>query len=369
MKKLLISSLIFLLLLSGCGTLGKDDDNMVKTDEGNEAETFIIPNNTVNDSEYKMMVPFQPSGARETIIKQIVNRSDIHELEDGLRRHSASVFDPEKYIYEEGQYFSSLEVEELVDDLNPNRDKLKSEKDFRKNPRIFSHIVEQNYLTRKDNNVKLSGVSIAISLKSVYRFTVKKDGPEYYEDVSEKEMLAAGKEVADEVIAAVREKEELADVPVMIALYREEKQSSPIPGNYVAKTVVKKDENSIGKWESINEDHILYSSKNNEGKYADDYQRIKTFGERMTEYFPNYVGLIGKGFYQNDELQKTTIEIPIEFRGRSEVIGFTQYLYSLVEEIFKKHDSIEIVVKSMDRTEAIITKKAGSETIDVHVLD
>lgn len=89
----------------------------------------------------------------------------------------------------------------------------------------------------------------------------------------------------------------------------------------------------------------------------------------MTEYFPNYVGLIGKGFYQNDELQKTTIEIPIEFRGRSEVIGFTQYLYSLVEEIFKKHDSIEIVVKSMDRTEAIITKKAGSETIDVHVLD
>src|SRR5699024_9612994 len=129
------------------------------------------------------------------------------------------------------------------------------------------------------------------------------------------------------------------------------------------------DENSIGKWESVNEDHVLYSSKNNEGKYADDYQRIKTFGERMSEYFPNYVGLIGKGFYQNDELQKTTIEIPIEFRGRSEVVGFTQYLYSLVEEIFKKHDTIEIVVKSMDRTEAIITKKAGSETIDVHVLD
>lgn len=366
MKKSIMILILSTLLLVGCNTLGKED--IIQTEEGNQTETFIVPSTQLSEEEYQMILPFRPSKARGVITKQIANRADAHELEDGLRRHSVEVFEPKKYIYEEGQYISANELNTLIDELNPDYKKFETEKEYRDNPRIFSHIVEQNYLTRKDNTVELSGISIGIALKSAYRFTPVRNGPSFTEDISYDEMMEAGEKVAEHILGVIRNKEELTNVPVMIALYREEKPSSAIPGNYVAKTIVNEGEQSIGKWTSIKEEHILYSSRNSSSKHAEDFERMKNFGDRITEYFPNFVGLIGEGFYQNDQLKRTTIRIPIEFYGRSEVVGFTQYVYSLIEETFQVHDELEIMIETMNRTEVIMTKKSGETDIFVHVL-
>src|SRR5699024_286072 len=141
------------------------------------------------------------------------------------------------------------------------------------------------------NTVELVGVSIGISLKSVYRFTVETGGDYYYEDISKSEMMEEGKKIANNVLEAVREIEELKDVPIMLALFREEEQSSPVPGNFVAKTVVEKGENSVEKWENINEEYVLFPSDRGKDKYNEDYQKIKTFSEKIANYFPNYVGV------------------------------------------------------------------------------
>lgn len=372
MKKLrtIIPLCIMLIILTSCN-LGMDDNGVVESDE-NEGETFIIPNNKVSEAEYQMILPFRPSEARGVITNQVVNRVDIEELEDGLRRHSTDTFNPEDYVYEEGQYFTANEIYSLIDEINPKIKEKKKEKDqieeYRNNPRIFSHLLEQNYLVRKDNSVELGGISIGIALKSVYRFTTETGGPYHYEDISMEEMLEEGERIAEIVLKEIREKDELKNVPVMIGLYREEKQASPVSGNYVRKTVVDAGENSLGKWENIDDKHILYSSKTATGKYADDYQKIKTFDERINEYFPNYVGVIGEGFYVDDELQKITLVLPLEFEGRSEIIGFTQYVYGVAEEVFKDYYDLDIVIETMDKTEAIITRKAGEEQLDVHVL-
>lgn len=95
---------------------------------------------------------------------------------------------------------------------------------------------------------------------------------------------------------------------------------------------------------------------------------IKSFGQGIEEYFPNYVGYIGEGFYLNEDLDKLSIDIPIEFYGRAEVVGFTQYAYGLVKSIFPKHYNIEVKVTSGGKIESLIYREKGEEDPTVHIL-
>src|SRR5699024_3150167 len=146
-------------------------------------------------------------------------------------------------------------------------------------------------------------------------------------------------------------------------------QSSPVPGNFVAKTVVEKGENSVEKWENINEEYVLFPSDRGKDKYNEDYQKIKTFSEKIANYFPNYVGVAGEGFYIDQDLTRLSIEVPIEFYGKGEVVGFTQYAYGLVKEIFPNYYDIEVNVTSSDGSESLIYRKAGEDEPDVHIYD
>jgi len=376
MKRQLILLLLILLTMAACLNLGGQDD-ILQTDEDDNIEVSILPSDSLSDSQYKMLLPFKPSAARGTITNQVNNRVDMDELEDGLRRLSTDVFDPEKYVYEDGQYFTTKHIigdkneEGLIDKLNPKikekEDDDEQVKEHKENPRVFSHILEQNYLERKDDTVKLAGVSIAISLKSVYRFQIETGGDYYYKDISEKEMLEAGKEIAEVILEEARSIEGLGDVPIMIALFREEKQSSPVSGNFVAKTFVDRGERTIGKWEPIDEEYLLLTSSKAKNKHADDYQKVKAFSDKVAEYFPNFNAVVAEGFYVDDELRRVKLEIPIEFYGRSEVVGFTQHVYGLLNEIFSNYYDIELTVTSSERVESIIYRPAGEEEANVYI--
>lgn len=371
MKKYFVLFVIALLLLTSCSNQ-RQDDTVQTEEEAAETEVSILPSHSLGDDQYKTLLPYKPSAARGAITNQITNRVDIDELEEGLRRHSTEYFDPEKYVYEEGQYLTTEHIYDLIDSLNPKLSKKGSKdeqiKEHRDNPRVFSHILEQNYLIQKDNkSVELAGVSIGIALKSVYRFQTEVGGPYYYENISKSEMLEEGKKIAERVLSELREITQLQNVPIMIALFREEEQSSPVAGNFVAKTFVEKGENSIGEWENINEENVLFPSEKAKEDYYEDYQKIDSFAEKIASYFPNYVGIAGEGFYIDGNLTRLSIEIPIEFYGKGEVIGFTQYTYGLVKEIFPNYFDIEIIVTSIDGTESVIYRKAGEEDPEVHI--
>src|SRR5690625_485578 len=371
MKRLALVLICTLLVIVGCSNQQKEDD-IVQTEEEQETEVSIIPTSSITDAQYKILLPYRPSAARGAITNQVTNRVDMDELEEGLRRHSVDVYDPSKYLFEEGQYLSTEFIYEMIDEMNPDvkdeGDKEDKIKEHRNNPRIFSHILEQNFLKKNDDDsVELVGLSIGISLKSVYSFQVETGGDDLYEDISKSEMIKEGEKIAEEVLKEIREIEGLENVQVMFALFREEEQSSPVPGNFVQKTVVGKDKNSIGKWESIDEEHVLFPSSEAKDKYHDDYEKVKTFGEKIAEYFPNYVGTIGDGFYIDGNLTRLSIEIPLEFYGKGEVIGFTQYTYGVVQEIFPDHYDIEISITSSERTESLITRPAGEDEPNVHI--
>ena len=376
-------TLIIFVLMVGCAPNSKDE--VVKDDKGNtkKEEPSIVPNYQLSDDDYKTILPFKPSEARGIITDQLANRLDVDEIEEGLKRHSKQVYDPKDYYFEEGQYLTKDMVYEWLDrkekgnkGLNPEIKT--SEKDGKKkvkiaeeeNPRYLSHILEQDYLRKKkDDSVELAGVSIGLAMKSVYRYQTETGGPYYYKKISKKEMQAQGEQIAQKIVNRMRDVKELKNVPIFVMLYREEEQSSPVPGHFVSKAYVDKGEQKLGKWENLNEEYILFPSDRAKKNNFEDYETVKTFGEDVSHYFPNYVGIIGEGFYINKELQQLKIEIPIEFYGKSEVVGFTQYAYGLIKDKFPNHYDIEVQVTSNQKLESLITRKKGEKDPTVHILD
>ena len=117
----------------------------------------------------------------------------------------------------------------------------------------------------------------------------------------------------------------------------------------------------------INEDHILFPSDEATENYFDDAQLFSDFRTEVAQYFPNFVGMIANGFYKNDELEQVTINIPIQFYSQSEVVGFTQYIYNLVVEMFPDHYGVEVNIYSMDQQESLIVKEPGEDKPFVHI--
>lgn len=371
-----------LFMLAGCNLSFDSQEDVVEENQGETGEeTSTIPSYNISDEHYRMLLEYKPSKARGVIVNQVANRVDIDELEEGLRRHSKSVFSPDEYFFEEGQYLTEEMLYNWLDrekekeggeseertGLNPPIKDKSDQEQHRDSPRYLSHIVEQNFLTKRNEEVELGGISLGIALKSTYRFQTEQGGPYYYEEIPEKEMLKEGKRIAEEVVNRIRNMEDIPDVPIMIALYREEDRNSLVPGNFTAKAVVGQGGSSVSDWEEVNEEYILFPSDEAEGKYPEDTADMKDLETQVSEYFPNYVGVIGEGFYADGQLKSMTIEIPIEFRGKAEVIGFTQYIYGLVVETIPDYYKLEINVTSDGHQESLLTREAGQEEPDVHI--
>jgi protein involved in sex pheromone biosynthesis len=369
-KKLSIWIIGALLLLVGCAP-DVNEDKVVQDNESNSKEKqAIVPSYQLSEENYKMILPFEPGKARGVIVDQVANRLDIDEMEEGLRRHSKDVYDPSKYLFQEGQYITEESVIEWIDKLNPKKKEKADKNYYEKNPRYLSHILEQDYLVKKeDNSVSLQGISIGIAMKSNYQFQTETGGPTYETNISQAKMMEQANKIAQKIMKDVRKIKGLEKVPVMMAIYREEAQSSPVPGNFVAKTTIPEGSSTIGDWEKIDEEYVLFPSEEGKKKYYEDQEIVNSFGKEIATYFPNYVGIIGQGFYVDGKLQKMTIEIPIEFYGRSEVVGFTQYAYGLIQEMFADHYALEVKITSSDKLESFIYRDADAKKPTVHILD
>lgn len=60
------------------------------------------------------------------------------------------------------------------------------------------------------------------------------------------------------------------------------------------------------------------------------------------------------------------METPIEFRGKAEVIGFTQYVYGMVVETLPDYYDLEINITANGRQESLLTREAGEKPF-VHI--
>lgn len=385
MKKKLVMVLFIvgLLTMTACQTpwSGNKDQKIVKNAPKGSENVTVIPQE--NDKEYRTIHSDNPSPTRGYIQYGVDNRVDIDEMEMGLMRLSKDSFNPDKYYFQSGDYIDPTDIEHLLgrkskdnpDGLNPPLGKGKDlGEQAADKPKVLSYILEQDYLTQSGNNsYKLGGVSLAISVNSVYTDSLynKKDGKTYTADVTldKSKAMEAGKTYARKVLERVRNIKGLNNVPIFVSLYIESAPGSYIPGHFYAKAFVDAGKYGIGKWDTVQEQYVLFPSSTATSAYRGDSDAFSKFKDDVEKYFPNSIGVIGKGFYQNKELAELTVNINIRFFDKTEVVSFANYVSALLQSQFpfSQRLPVQVYINSVDQPEAVIVKKPDMDTPFVHV--
>ncbi|MEK3988406.1 MULTISPECIES: CamS family sex pheromone protein [Robertmurraya] len=387
MRKILMVALTVLLSLTACAPNLQKQEEVVQENEDTKQKA-IIPKYQISDQYYRTILPFEPSQARGLIVNNLNTRYDISEFETGLMRLAQTSFGPDKYLFKEGQ---NLDRETVGLWLNRKMTAtqlqdagLKENENIGLNPQIpeggdiaanneqnpiyLAHLLEHNYLLKdEDGTVRLGGVVIGLALNSVHYYQKEAYGATFESEISQAKLEEEGKRIAAEVLTRLRGMKSLANVPITIALFKQKSRSSVVPGNFIAYASADKGSSKLGAWQSVNENYFLFPSTEATNAHRDDVTFFLNFKQDVETYFPNFNGVIGQAFYVGDQLQELKIDIPIQFYGKAEAVGFTQYVTGLVMEHFPDYYSVEVNITSVNGQEGLIVKEAGDKEPFVHI--
>ncbi|MCL1697848.1 MULTISPECIES: CamS family sex pheromone protein [unclassified Lysinibacillus] len=371
----LIPAIVAAAMLVGCVPSKEKGTELTQDTQQEKAETTIIPSLQIDESYYRTLTPYKPSASRGLVVSNVFTKYDMKEVETGLMRLSQNEFDTENYFFQEGQYLAENTVgnwlsrsSQKKEGLNPpTTDSMPAEERATKAPIYLSHIVEQNYLTKtSDNKVKLGGISIGLSLNSIYYYQKEKYGDYFEQPIPESKLVEQGKKMAAEIVSRLRSRDELKDIPIVVGLFKQKARNDVIPGTYFTYGVAKAGQNDVSDWKGIDEEYVLFPTSETQDVYRDDSKNFMNFKLDVDKYFSNYTSVVGTGFYKNKSIQKLTIEVPIQFFGKLEIIGFTQYLTGA---LIKRFDNInvEVSITSINGPEALIVKNANEKEPYVHI--
>lgn len=376
MRKLSMAIIAFILLLAGCApNFSKEEEILQEQDD--TTKTAIIPKYQISDQYYRTILPFEPSASRGLTVSRLNTRYDIDEFETGLMRVAQRNYDPNKYLFQEGQYLDKETVQNWLSrksgdnaGLNPaDSGEGDAQKRNEENPIYLAQILEHNYLVSEDGTAKLGGVVIGLAMNTVHYYRKEQYGPIFEVKIDDKKIEEEGKRIGQEVVSRLRQIKGLEEVPITIALFKQESRASIVPGNFFAYANAGKGSRKLGGWNAIDEDYVLFPSDEAKDKHRADLTSFQNFKEDVEEYFPNFNGVVGTAFYADDQLRKLGIDVTIQFYGKAETIGFTQYVTGLVMEHFPNYISVEVSVSSVDGQEALIVKEVDQDKPFVHIYD
>ncbi|MCM3176285.1 CamS family sex pheromone protein [Cytobacillus horneckiae] len=387
MKKIMMILFALTLLLAGCAPNFNKQEEVIEENE-NADEQAIIPNYNISDSYYRTILPFKPSEARGLVVNNINTKYDLTEFETGLMRVAQNNFDTEKFFFQEGQHLDrdtirswlnreytagQLKKHKLEENenlgLNPIDDeKGDIEERNEKAPIYLAHILEHNYLVKDgDEKVKLGGVVIGLAMNSVHYYQKEQYGATFETPIGHKKIEEEGKKMAEEILTRLRGMEGLENVPITIALFEQQSRTSVVPGNFFAYAHAGEGSNKLGGWEKVDEKYVLFPSGEAEKNHREDLTSFLNFKQDVEKYFPNFNGVIGNGFYIGDQLNQLNIEIPIQFYGKAEAVGFTQYVTSRIMNMFPEYISVQVNITSVNGPEALIVRESNASEPFVHI--
>jgi protein involved in sex pheromone biosynthesis len=387
-KKWFFTAVSAMLLVTGCAPALQNEDEV--TQENGKEQTAVIANYQISENYYRTIVPFETGKARGMIVSNLNTRYDIIEFETGLMRIAQENFSPDTYFFQEGQTLEADVVRSWLSrkytDAQLAENEMKAEENLGLNPIdngkgsadernerapiYLAHIMEQNYLTKKeDNSLQLDGVVIGLALNSVHYYQKEQYGAEYEFTIPDEKVEEEGKKMAAQIAARLRKMDKTKNVPVTIALFKQAPQNSVTAGNFIAYTHLDAGETETNDWKNIDEEYVLFPSTAAEEAHREDATYFLNFKQDVEKYFENFNGVVGRALYSGDELSSLKIEIPIQFYGKAEAIGFTQFVTGLVMDHFPAYIPIEVSITSTSGTEALIVREANAEEPYVHIYE
>ena len=394
MKKIALAVLSLGLLVSGCSA-GADKDEKVVEKSGKAKEQSVVPKYAISDEYYKTTVPFDGGEARGLVVQGLNSRLDIDEFETGLMRIAKESFSTKDNVLKGGKFLNTQDIQMLVKRKRTDaeqkelEDKLKKdavnfpniglnpalgagsesiEVKNNKSPIYISNILEHDYYVNKNER---SGIVVGLAMNSVHYYEEEHGYPREAK-IEQEKMLAEGKRMAQEILKVMHQKDaETKTVPITFAIYRQSPKSSLVPGNFVSYANVEKGSETVEDWKQINEKYYLFPSEQAKtDNKREDLARVSNFKAKLGDYFQgDYTAVIGTGMYRDDELREIKLDIPVQFNGKAEIIGFTQYVAGLVMEYFPNYMRVQVTIKSVERPEAIIIREAKQDEPFVKILD
>lgn len=370
MKKIMIAALGLLLILSGCAPKLDANDKVVQKNKTKKAEKGIMTKNQISSDFYKTVLPYKASKSRGLVVSNINSRYDINELETGLMRISQNDYSPDNYLFQEGQYLDKETLTKWLDrkskknsaGLNPTDNGFGENR----NPIYLAHILEQDYLKKVDKDtVALGGISIALAMNSVDYYQKEEYGDTFEQAISDSELLSKGKSMANTILNRIRQTKGLGNVPVTIAIYKQGQRNAVVPGNFLAYSTT--DNDNVGNWKNLNEKYYVLGSSEAAKKYKTDNDSFLNFKADIEDYYPNYTGVVGRARYENNQLSELDIDIPLQFYGEAEIIGFSQYITDLVGKYLPKDADIQINISTSEGPAALITRSKEDDKAVAHI--
>ena len=331
-----MSTLMLLLIVSGCAPAFEKETEVIQDTEQEAKKTVVIPSLQLDETYYQTLLPYAESSSRGLVVSNLATKYDMKEVETGLLRISQKEFPTDTYLFQEGQYLEKDTISSWLarsnqtkDGLNPSDEGLTGEEKAKNAPVYITHIVEQNYLIKEGEKVSLAGVSVGIALNSVYYYQKEAYGETFEQVLTQKQIEENGKRIAQEVVTRMRLIEGLENVPIAVGLFKQNSRNAVVPGTYFTSTVAA-DGGDVGEWNSIDEEFMLFPTTESKEKHREIDTNFRNFKQDIETYFSNYTGVIGTGYYKDQQLQKLNISIPIQFYGTTEIIGFTQHLAGII---------------------------------------
>ena len=390
-NKWMLATVAGVMLLAGCtpNKAEEEKEEFTQQSENEEVETTHIPNMQLSDNYYRTLVPYKESATRGLVVSNIYTKYDIKEVEKGLMRISQNEFSTDDYYFQEGQYLSQSTVENWL--ARPNQTTEEKPENQGLNPSsvdettgeplepivraeiapvYLAHIVEQNYLKKTgENKISLGGMSLGLALNSIYYYQREQYGEFYERPIDDEELIREGEKIAQEIIERLRMRPELEDVPILIGLFKQEARNSIVPGSYLQYAVSSPGKNSLGEWVQLNEKYVSFPMSSPQDIYRDINDAFNKFKHEIDLYFSNLTSVIGTGFYKENRIQKLEVEIPIQFFGTAEIIGFTQYLTGVMLSKLPQDLPVVISITSMNGPEALIKKMPNEDEPFVHIYE
>lgn len=400
MKRKVILFISAVFLLSACGN---DDEKSKEQSNENEQQQQqqdsgsvkdIATDKNVSGNNYRTILPFKESKARGVLQENMANSYNGEDFESGLLDLSKEVFPTEDYLYQDGQYldkdtinaylgpkYTKDEIDDMDEDerkekkanenlgLNPSHNgETDPEKIAENSPAYLSNILEQDFYNSGDTKgKKIKGMTIGLAMNSTYYYQKEKDGETYSKKLDDKEIKKQGKKMSEEILTRLRENKELKDIPIHFAVYKQSGENSIIPGEFIAGTTVEGDKTRINEWKDIQQKTALLPS----GEAAELDESLnsdfKQFNDNLQTYFNNFTQAVGTVKFDNKEAKQLSVDVPIDYYGKAETIGITQYVTEQARKYFDDIDEYEIHIKDGNNPKALISKTKEDKKPQVHI--
>ncbi|SDN80228.1 CamS family sex pheromone protein [Alkalicoccus daliensis] len=406
-KRWMITGGASLLFLTGCmPTINQPEEEVIvveETEEEEEQEFVITPTINTPDAYYRNVLEdgtYSRSSARGNVAHAMNNRVDIEQFELGLMEIASGVFDQENYYFQEGNHFdgelvnswlrryepseeeeeeesedaagfdaeeeeAAVEIEESAGLNPPLGDGEDDEERMRDAPLVLSNIVEHNYFRgSEEDGVELGGIVVGISVRSVYYFrTETEDGRlNFFEEpVDEEYAIEYAEEAAGDILQRMRSQEELQEVPITFAIFREEPRGSLNPGTFRRMTEVGAGDMNIQGWENISETSLVFPSSNARDVQPALSESFTQFKDDVDDFFGQQVGTVGKARYKDDNLDEMKIEMNLQSHGKPEVIALTQFISGRLENLLQAQAPVYVYIDSVEGREAMVIQYPGEE--------